>query len=123
MLSCMTEHHHGKDVLDDLRPLTRELRQAVPEVYRAFGELHHAAMSAGALDTKTKELMALAIGVVQRCDGCIASHAQGAAKAGASRQEVAEAIGVAVLMNGGPSTVYGPRAYTAFCEFSPEPAT
>ena len=70
------------------------------------------------LDTKTKELIALAIGVIQRCDGCIASHAEGAAREGASRQEAADAIGVAMLMNGGPATIYGPRAFAAFCEFA-----
>ena len=56
--------------------------------------------------------------VIQRCDGCIASHAEGAARAGATRQQAAEAIGVAMLMNGGPATIYGPRAYAAFCEFA-----
>lgn len=105
-------------VLHDLGPLTRELRREIPDVYKAFGELHKLSLAAGALDVKTKELMALAIAVVQRCDGCIASHARGAAHAGASRQEAAEAIGVALLMNGGPATVYGPRAYAAFCEFA-----
>jgi AhpD family alkylhydroperoxidase len=114
-------HGHGRAVLDELRPLTRELRRAIPDVYKAFGEVHHAALTAGALDTKTKELIALAIAVVERCDGCIASHAQGAATAGATRQEAAEAIGVAVLMAGGPATVYGPRAYAAVCEHVPAP--
>ena len=111
---------HGKRVLDDLRPLTRELRHAIPDVYAGFVQFHGAAFQAGALDTKTKELIALAIGVVDRCDGCIASHAQGAARAGATRQEAAEAIGVAMLMSGGPGTVYGPRAYAAFCDVAPE---
>jgi AhpD family alkylhydroperoxidase len=111
---------YGKQVLDELRPLHRELRHAIPDVYRGFGEFHHAAFATGALDTKTKELIALAIGVVERCDGCIASHAEGAARAGASRAEAAEAIGVAMLMNGGPATIYGPRAYSAFCEFTPD---
>jgi AhpD family alkylhydroperoxidase len=55
--------------------------------------------------------------VTLRCDGCIATHARGAASAGATREEVAEAIGVTLLMNGGPGTVYGPRAYDAFCEY------
>lgn len=108
---------HGKAVLRDLSPLHRELRRAVPEVYRGFGELHRAAFAAGALDTRTKELVALAVGVVEGCDGCIASHAQAAALAGATRQEAAEAIGVTFLMKGGPATIYGPRAYEAFCEF------
>jgi alkylhydroperoxidase/carboxymuconolactone decarboxylase family protein YurZ len=56
--------------------------------------------------------------VVEGCDGCIASHAQAAARAGAARQEAAEAIGVAFLMKGGPASIYGPRAYSAFCEFA-----
>jgi AhpD family alkylhydroperoxidase len=111
----------GKTTLDDLRPLSRDLRHAIPDVYKGFAAFHEAAFSSGALDTKTKELIAFAIGVIQRCDGCIASHAQGAARAGATRQEAAEAVGVAMLMNGGPATIYGPRAYAAFCEFSPDP--
>lgn len=111
-------HAHGKDVLDSLSPLHRQLRQAVPDVYRGFGELHRAAFAEGALDTRTKELIALAIGVVEGCDGCIASHAQAAVRAGASKQEAAEAIGVTFLMKGGPATIYGPRAYDAFCEFA-----
>ena len=115
----VTEQSHGKSVLDELRPLHRELRRAIPDVYQGFGEFHHAAFAPGMLDVRTKELIALAIGVIERCDGCIASHAEAAARAGATRQEAAEAIGVAMLMNGGPATIYGPRAYAAFCEFTP----
>ena len=109
---------HGKEVLSDLSPLHRELRRMVPDVYAGFGELHKTAFAEGALDVRTKELIAMAIGVVEGCDGCIASHAQAAARAGASRQEAAEAIGVTFLMKGGPATIYGPRAYDAFCEFA-----
>jgi AhpD family alkylhydroperoxidase len=108
---------HGKAVLGELSPLHRELRRVVPDVYQGFGELHRAAFAPGALDTRTKELIALAIGVAEGCDGCIASHAQAAARAGATRQEAAEAIGVTFLMKGGPATIHGPRAYDAFCEF------
>ena len=114
----MDEHRFGKVVLDDLVPLRRALRKAIPDVYAGFGNMHRASFAPGALDVKTKELMALAIAVVERCDGCIAAHAQGSARAGASRQEAAEAIGVAMLMSGGPATTYGPRAFAAFCEFS-----
>lgn len=116
----MTTHEagHGKAVLDALSPLHRDLRRSIPDVYQGFAELHQAAFAPGELDTKTKELIALAIGVVEGCDGCIASHAQGAVRAGASRQEAAEAIGVTFLMKGGPATIYGPRAYDAFCEFT-----
>jgi AhpD family alkylhydroperoxidase len=109
---------HGKTVLRDLSPLHRRLRGSIPDVYRGFSELHQAAFAAGALDVKTRELIALAIGVVEGCDGCIASHAQAAAHAGATRQEAAEAIGVTFLMKGGPATIYGPRAFDAFCEFA-----
>lgn len=93
----------------------------IPDVYRGFAEMSKAALTDGALDRKSKELIALAIGVVAGCDGCIASHAQGAARAGASKQEAAEAIGVTFLMHGGPATIYGARAYDAFCEFAEGP--
>lgn len=117
-MSTTTHTEHGKDVLTELTPLHRELRRAIPGVYEGFGDLHKAAFTAGELDVKTKELIALAIGVVEGCDGCIASHAQAAARAGASRHEAAEAIGVTFLMKGGPATIYGPRAYDAFCGFA-----
>ena len=111
---------HGKSVLRELAPLHRDLRRAIPEVYKGFAELSKAAVADGALDRKTKELIALAIGVVEGCDGCIASHGQAAARAGATRQEAAEAIGVTFLMHGGPATIYGARAYAAFCEVADE---
>ncbi len=109
---------HGKDVLEGLRPETRELRRLIPDAYAGFSQLHRAALSPGALDTRTKELIAFGISVATQCDGCIASHARGAAHAGASREQVAEAIGVALLMVGGPATVYGPRALAAFDDFA-----
>lgn len=114
-------HEHGKKVLQDLQGPARELRSRIPEVYTGYSAMHKAALGDGALDTKTKELIALGIAVATRCDGCIASHARGAAKAGATADEVAEALGVAILLTGGPGTVYGPRAMDAFLEFA-EPA-
>jgi AhpD family alkylhydroperoxidase len=114
----MTEHQHAHELLNELTPQHRALRQMIPEVYHAFAETDRAALTDGDLSRKVKELMALAIGVVQECDGCIAAHARGAARAGASEQEAAEAIGVSILMHGGPATIYGARAYTAFCEFA-----
>ena len=113
-----TEHSHGKGVQNTLAPLARELRKVIPDTYAGFAALHTAALAEGALPSKTKELIALAIAVVEQCDGCIAAHARGAAKAGATKEEAAEAIGVTFLMAGGPATVYGPRAYSAFCEFA-----
>lgn len=114
----MSEHTHHHDLLNDLNPQHRALRQMIPGVYRGFAEISSAALTSGALDRKVKELIALAIGVVAGCDGCIASHAQGAVRAGASKEEAAEAIGVSILMHGGPATIYGARAYNAFCEFA-----
>jgi len=102
----------------EARTLGRELRRAIPGTYRAYAQLHSAVLEPGALTTSTKELIALAIAVTRKCDGCIAAHADGAARSGATTDEVAEAIGVAILMNGGPATVFGPRAFAAFKEFA-----
>ena len=110
-------HSYGKEVQAALAPITRELRELIPDVYKGFGGLHAAAFRDGSLDAKTKELVALAIAITTRCDGCIAAHARGAARTGATEQEVAELIGVTISMNGGPGTVYGPRAFAAFREF------
>jgi len=117
-LETPTKATHGRRVLRDLTPQHRELRRAIPDVYRGFAALSAAAFADGALDRKTKELIALAVGVVEGCDGCIASHGEAAARAGATRQEAAEAIGVTFLMHGGPATIHGARAYEGFCEFA-----
>lgn len=110
-------HSYGKEVQAALAPLTRDLRELIPDVYKGFGGLHAAAFKPGALDAKTKELVALAIAITTHCDGCIAAHAKGAARTGATEAEVAELIGVTISMNGGPGTVYGPRALAAYREF------
>ena len=115
-------HGHGREVLGELAPLGRELRALIPGVYEGFNGLHSAAFADGALDRKTKELIALAIAISVRCDGCIASHARGAAVNGATEAEVAEAIGVAISMSGGPGTVYGPRALAAYRSFTDDSA-
>ena len=114
---------NGKDVLDGLRRPVAELRHDIGEVFDAYSSLHRAAMGEGELPVRVKELIALAIAVTKECDGCIASHARGAARHGATRQEVSEALGVAIMMNGGPGTVYGPRALDAFLEYSPGQST
>ena len=108
----------AKDILDELRQPVRELRDQIPAVFEGYGALSTAAFADGALDAKTKELIALAIAVSKQCDGCIASHARSAARRGASAEEVADALGVAIVMNGGPGTVHAPRAFAAFQEFA-----
>ena len=117
-IGSMSEHQHGKAVLDEVAPLGRALREAIPDVYRGFAAFQQAGFKPGALGVKSKELIGLAVAVAVECDACMAAHARSAAQAGVSRQEAAEAIGVAIVLLGGPGTVYGPRAYDAFCEFA-----
>jgi AhpD family alkylhydroperoxidase len=91
-----------------------ELRKAMPEPSKGFGALAQAAIAPGVLDSKTKELMALAIGITARCDGCLAFHAKAAKKYGATREEVLETIAVALYMGGGPSMIYGAEALSCY---------
>lgn len=100
----------------------RSLRAGAPEVMKGFSALAQAALKADALDTKTKELIALAIAVATRCDGCIAFHAEAAIKQGASRAEVLETMGMAVYMGAGPNVMYAAQALAAFDQFSAKAA-
>lgn len=99
------------------------LKEMAPEMAQAFGALCRAAQSPGALDRKTKELIAMSISVAQRCPDCIAYHARAVVRAGATRQEVAEALAVTVQMGGGPSYYMAAEALRAFDEFSQAPST
>jgi AhpD family alkylhydroperoxidase len=94
------------------------LMEARPETMGAFAALYKAASADGAIDKKTKELMALSISVAIRCEGCIAVHARAAARHGASEAEAVEALMVAVELSGGPGTVYAGKALEAFRAFS-----
>jgi AhpD family alkylhydroperoxidase len=109
---------HYRDVIADLVEPTTSLRDANRDVWAGFGQLHKAAVADGALPAETKELIALVVAVVKQCDGCIAYHAKAAARRGATPDEVAEALGVALLMDGGTASVYGPRAWDAYREFA-----
>ena len=95
----------------------RKLRKDIPDALQAFSALAQAATRDGALDKKTKELIALALGVAAHCDRCIGFHAEALVKLGATRQEVEEALGMAVYMGGGPSLMYAADAISAFEEF------
>jgi AhpD family alkylhydroperoxidase len=114
---------HSTEVINELKDPTRSLGQAIPEVWAGFGRLHQAAVAEGSLPARIKELMALAIAVIKQCDGCIAYHAKAAARRGATPAEVAEALGVALLMDGGTASVYAPRAWDAYLEFAGQLAT
>ncbi len=94
-----------------------KLGVAMPEVMQGFGALHEASIKAGALDSKTKELIALGIAITVRCDGCISYHVHDALQGGASKEEIAETVSVAILMGGGPSVVYGIEAMQALEQF------
>jgi AhpD family alkylhydroperoxidase len=98
------------------------LGKAAPETMAAFSALHKASGSDGSLNAKVKELMALSIAVVVRCDGCIAFHVNDALKAGATREEIIDALGVAILMGGGPAVMYACAAMEALEQFEGEPA-
>ena len=89
----------------------------IPEAMEGFGLLHKASLKPGALDSKTKELIALGIAITVRCDGCITFHVHDAMQAGASKEEVAETVSVAILMGGGPSVVYGVEAMQALSQY------
>ncbi|OGF11630.1 MAG: hypothetical protein A3K15_04750 [Candidatus Edwardsbacteria bacterium GWE2_54_12] len=90
------------------------LAKAAPETIRAFSALLQTTTKDGALSHKTKELIAFALGIASHCEGCLAHHAHALVKAGATREEVVEAIGVAISMGGGPSSVYGALALKAY---------
>ena len=94
------------------------LRTSTPEVMKAFNELGRAATAPGALDAKTKELIALALSVAVRCDPCIGFHTKALVKLGATRQELDETLAVATYMGGGPSLMYAASAVAAFDEFA-----
>jgi AhpD family alkylhydroperoxidase len=95
----------------------RKLRKDIPDIMQAFSALAQAATRDGALDKKTKELIALALGVAARCDGCIGFHTETLVKLGATRQEVEETLGMAIYMGGGPSLMYAADAISAFEQF------
>ncbi len=102
---------------EELNIWMEKLGVAIPGVMQGFGALHKASLTDGALDGKTKELIALGIAITVRCDGCISFHVHDALKAGASKEEIAETVSVAILMGGGPSVVYGIEAMQAVSQF------
>jgi len=107
-----------KAITKDISEYIGELRKVVPEPMKGFSEMAKAATADGALDKKTKELIALAIGVSQRCDGCIGFHAKALKDLGATREEIAETMAMAVYMGGGPVLMYAADALRAYDQFT-----
>ena len=106
------------EMAKDLSGAIREVRLGAPEVMKAFSAMAAAATAEGTLDTKTKELIALAIAVAIRCDGCVAFHAKAAVEQGATREELMETMGMALYMGAGPSLMYAAQAVEAFDQFA-----
>jgi AhpD family alkylhydroperoxidase len=109
---------HFATLTHDVTVNLKALRADTPTLMKSFGDLARAATQDGALNAKTKELIALALGVAGHCEACIGFHTEMLVRLGVSRQEVEEALGVAVYMGGGPSLMYSASALAAFAEFS-----
>ena len=105
-----------------LQGLAVELAKAAPGPMAGFAQLRKQATADGVLSRKVKELIALAVAVTTHCDGCVAYHTHDAVRAGATKEEIAEAIGVAVMMGGGPALVTGAEALEAASQFLAAPA-
>ena len=101
----------------DLSLELRNLRAGASDVMKAFSAITQAALAPGALDAKTKELIALAIAVATRCDDCVAFHSKAAVEHGATRDEVLETLGMAIYMGAGPAAMYASHALGAFTQF------
>ena len=111
-------HKDWPGMADELNVAIKEVRLGAPEVMKAFSAMAQAATKGGAVDAKTKELIALAIAVAIRCDGCVAFHAKAAVRLGANREEVMETMGMALYMGAGPSLMYAAQAVEAFDQFA-----
>ena len=100
-------------LIENMNGAVGDLRRTSPEVMKTFSDMARSAHGGEALDGRTKELIALAIGVAVRCTPCIAYHAEGAVKQGASRAAVAETLAMAIYMDAGPSVMYAAQALEA----------
>lgn len=92
------------------------MKEAAPEIGRAFGGMFQKLMGEGALSVREKEMIALAIGLALRCEACIYAHLEKALHAGATREQILELAGVLVMMQGGPGYVYVPKVVEALAE-------
>ncbi len=107
-----------KDITRDISASVAKLRKEIPDVMNAFSALSQSATKDSALDKKSKELIALALGIAAHCDGCIGFHVQALVKLGVTRAEFLEVLSMAIYMGGGPSLMYAADALTAFEELS-----
>ena len=107
-----------KEIMADILASTATMRKEIPDTMNGFYALANAAAKEGALSKKTKEMIALAIGIATHCDACIAFHTQSLIKLGVTREEFLETLGMAIYMGGGPSLMFAADALMAFEELS-----
>jgi len=112
----MTTHDYPA-IRAELHQGYRALNKAIPDQMKGFSNLHRSAVADGALPAATKELMAVAIAISTQCDDCMTLHLHDALRAGATREQVYETIGVALLMGGGPASTYATHALSALEQF------
>ena len=112
---------HWPEMTKELSGALRNLRTGAPDVMKAFSGLAQAALAPRALDTKTKELIALGIAVAVHCDDCIAFHVKAAVEQQATREEVLDVLGMAIYMGGGPSAMYANHVLEAFDQYTAKP--
>lgn len=106
-----------KEHNENLMKMMGQLGEEIPDTMQAFNKLHEVSQKSNSISKKIKELVALGIAITVRCNGCISFHIHDALESGASREEIVETIGVAVMMGGGPSVVYGTEALEALNQF------
>ena len=107
-----------KEIIGDISANIKELHKLIPETMAGFSAMSKSALTTKVLDEKTKELIALALGVAAHCDGCLGYHTKALVRLGATREEVAETLGMAIYMGGGPSLMYAADALRSFDQFT-----
>lgn len=106
------------DITKRISDNMKSLRAGIPDTMQGFSAMAKAATQDGALDKKTKELIALAIGISTRCDGCIGFHVKALVDLGVTKEELEETLGMAIYMGGGPSLMYAADAMLAYEQFT-----
>ncbi|MCF6314923.1 MAG: carboxymuconolactone decarboxylase family protein [Marinosulfonomonas sp.] len=105
---------HWKENSRDMRAKIREMNKLIPETAAGFSTLGKAVKDNGTLDVKTKEFLALAISISERCEPCIGFHVEALIRAGGSRDELADVLGMNIQMGGGPALMYAAKALEAW---------
>jgi AhpD family alkylhydroperoxidase len=99
---------------DQVNAAVKEISAANPDIVKAYAGFHQANAKSAHIDARTRELIALAVAVTLRCDGCINAHTDAAVKAGATKEETVDALGVAIMVNAGAAMVYSARTIDAY---------